>query len=102
MTIAKTTSAEKPAAPKATLEPVETERERRARAELTKLNTNVHVYDGRRLTFPYQVAPGKKLTTGLGELVQGARVTPELVGGQATLDRLVEKRVVLRAAVAAA
>ena len=65
---------------------------------LKKLNTNVHVYDGRRLTFPYQVAPGRKLRTVVGELVQGARVTAELVGGQEVLNRLVEQRRVLRAA----
>ena len=68
-------------------------------AALVELNTNRHIYDGRGLTFQYQVAPGRKVNCNLGGILEsGARVTAELVGGQATLDALVQGGSVLRRA----
>jgi len=68
-------------------------------AAIVELNTNRHIYDGRGLTFKYQVAPGRKVNCNLGGILEsGARITAELVGGQRTLDALVQGGSVLRRA----
>ena len=89
-----------PPQPPKELQEREAEIARRANdAALVELNTNRHIYDGRGLTFQYQVAPGRKVNCNLGGILEsGARVTAELVGGQGTLDALVQGGSVLRRA----
>ena len=72
------------------------------RENIARFNNNVNPYDGSELRFPYQVAPRRRVPVELHgvkeELKPGARVIPELVGGQAALDKLVERGLVLRSA----
>jgi len=73
-----------------------------ATEKLARLNENVNPYDGSALRFRYQVAPRKRVPAELhgvrAELVSGAQVVPELVGGEGKLTALVKRGLVLRAA----
>lgn len=77
-------------------------RRKSAEEKVARLNKNVNEYRGGALRFPYQVAPRKRVPVELhgvkDELVSGAQVIPELVGGEEKLNGLVASGLVLRAA----
>lgn len=76
-------------------------RRKSAQEKIERLNKNVNEYLGGALRFRYQVAPRKRVPVELhgvkAELVSGAQVIPELVGGQEKLDGLVACGLVLKA-----
>lgn len=76
-------------------------RRKSAKEKIERLNKNVNEYLGGALRFRYQVAPRKRVPVELhgvkAELVSGAQVIPELVGGQDKLDGLVACGLVLKA-----
>ncbi len=78
-------------------------RRQSANERFARLNKNVNPYDGSALRFRYQVAPRKRIPAELhgvqAELVSGAQVVPDLVGGEDKLAALVARGLVLRAAV---